>query len=160
MLTRFAAVLAQDIFLDHIARNVHIVMLVMCLGLAALADLTAAKSISRPLSDRSLARLHRYHSALSTGLILLWISGIAIIWLKTSFDVSQFSPKLMAKIAVVTLLSFNALVIGRVALGTFETYRDSSLGELRFRLRLCLQQQQRQQRQQFQQCYLSLPGAP
>ena len=124
--------------LESIARNVHIVMLVICLGIAALADLTAAKSISRPLSDRSLAKLNTYHRALTTGLIILWISGLMIIWLKTSFDVAQFSPKLMAKIFVVSILSVNAIVIGWLALGTFKEHREMRFGELRFGLRLAL----------------------
>lgn len=119
----------DPILLDSLVRNVHVTMLVVCLGLAIIADLTAAKSISRPLGDVSLKRLHRNHKALVTGLFLLWVSGAALIYTKTGFDAAQFSPKLWAKVIVVNILTLNAFVIGGMAMRTFEENRGKTFGQ-------------------------------
>lgn len=48
-------------------------------------------------------------------LCLLWITGLLIIWLDTGFDLHVIAgkPKLIAKVAVATLLSLNGYVLHR-----------------------------------------------
>lgn len=41
----------------------------------------------------------------------MWASGIALVYLRTGFDLDNFSPKLIAKIIVVAILSVNAWII-------------------------------------------------
>ena len=127
--------------IENIARLVHILMLTVCFWIVIVADMTAAKSSFKPLSGFDLKRLHTYHSALTTGLVLLWTSGIALIGLRTGFQLSEFSPKLIAKVVVVTILTINAIVIGRIALPFYERNRGKCIGDfcvsIRTRLAVC-----------------------
>ncbi|NNE86879.1 MAG: hypothetical protein HKN27_02285, partial [Silicimonas sp.] len=123
---------------ENAARMVHVLMLTLCFWLVIAADLTAAKTSIRPLNDLELSRLHRFHSALATGLVLLWISGTVLIGIKTGFDLSQFSPKLFAKVIVVTVLTANAFVIGHIALPFYEKNRGMCLGDFNAALRMPL----------------------
>ena len=119
-------------------RFVHLSMLMMCFILVFFADITAAKSTTRRLTDSDFAQLHRYHSSLVYGLILLWLSGGILIFIKTGFDLSQFSPKLYAKIFVVTVLTINAVLIGQVALPFYEKNKDKRFGDFSVSVRVGL----------------------
>lgn len=130
---------ASDLqILENIARSAHFAAMVMCFILVVSADLNAAKSAFWPLNERDFNRLHRNHAALTSGLILLWLSGLFLIWRGTAFDIAQFSPKLIAKVFVVTMLTANAVVIGRVALPFFERNKGKTFGDFSFVIRLCL----------------------
>lgn len=61
--------------------------------------------------------LQRAGAAVSVALLALWLSGAAIIWLDTGFDPARLadSPKLLAKLSVVTLLTLNGIALHRVA---------------------------------------------
>lgn len=124
--------------IEIFVRNLHLASLVVCAFLVFSADFTASKSTVRHLQEHDFQRLHRYHSLLTKGLVLFWLTGIFLIWRGTAFDPSQFSPKLIAKIIVVTLLTFNAVIIGRVALPFMERNQSLLFGELPFDIRLRL----------------------
>ncbi len=132
---------AELLIPEDFVRNVHLATLAICAWFVISADLTAAKSSFHPLSDHDFKRLHRNHKFLAWGLIVFWLSGAYLIWLGTAFDPSQFSPKLMAKITVVTVLTLNAVIIGRLVLPYIERNRTVTFGELpievRLRLALC-----------------------
>ena len=120
----------DTILLNDAARAVHLVGLAMGFGVAIIADLTAARSLTRPLDERALATLHRFHRLVTVGLLLLWASGAVLLWLRTGFDPARFSPKLLAKIGVVTLLTVNAIAIGRIGLPTMEAYQSWRFGDI------------------------------
>jgi hypothetical protein len=46
----------------------------------------------------------------------MWATGLALIYIRTGFDLAQFTPKLYSKLGVVGILTFNALLIGWVAM--------------------------------------------
>lgn len=125
-------------FLEDIARSAHLAALAMCFLLVISADLTASKSVFRPLTAGDFKRLHTNHAALASGLIILWVSGLFIIWRATAFDLAQFSPKLIAKIVVVSLLTANAFVIGKLALPYFQRNEGAVFGEFSLGVRLRL----------------------
>ena len=129
----------DPIFMADAARAVHLLGLALGLGFAIKADYFASRFVLRPISDYELASLYTYHRTISFGLALFWISGIALLWLRTGFVAENFSPKLMAKIAVVSLLTINAVLIGRYGLTTLRKSRNFRLGDLTFwrRLQLC-----------------------
>jgi hypothetical protein len=56
--------------------------------------------------------------------------------LRTGFDVAQFTPKLMVKLFVVTILTVNALAIGSAALSYVEPMVGQRLGAIDLRTRL------------------------
>lgn len=124
--------------LEEIVRWAHLSILGLCFFLVVFADLTAANSVFRPLYKGEFARLRSLHAALSAGLIVLWLTGLFLIWRGTGFDVAQFSPKLIAKITVVSLLTLNAFAIGQIALPFFERNREMMFGEFDISVRLRL----------------------
>ncbi len=112
------------------ARAVHLLGLALGFGVGLLADLAAARMLVRPLEDRDLRNLEDFHRIVTFGLVLLWASGLVLLWLRTGFDLAQFTPKLMTKIGVVLLLTMNAIAIGRIGMPTLETYQDYRFGEM------------------------------
>ena len=61
-----------------------------------------------------------------------------LIWRGTGFDIYQFSPKLIAKIVVVTILTVNAVAIGQLALPYFERNTGVTFGQFSLAVRLRL----------------------
>lgn len=117
-------------FLNDLMRATHLLGMALGFGIAVLADLFAARAVIRALDDRDIETLEILHRLVSMGLVLLWISGLALLWLRTGFDLDRFSPKLMTKVVVVVFLTANALAIGRVGLPTMRAYQSWRFGDL------------------------------
>ncbi len=120
------------------ARAVHLLGLALGFGVAIVADLSAARTLVRPLSWSEIETLERYHRMVAIGLGLFWASGLVLLWLRTGFDPENFSPKLMAKLGVVTLLTFNAALIGKIGLTAIVDWQGARFGELPMMERLRL----------------------
>lgn len=131
----------DTISIEQAARIVHISMLMMCFLIVMVADLTAAKSMSRSLTQKDLTLLHKCHGALAFGLVFFWLSGLILIEIRTGFEWAEFTPKLLAKLFVVSILTINASLIGRYALPFYEKRQGLLFGELktgeRLRLSVC-----------------------
>ncbi len=124
--------------LNDAARATHLLGLALGFGVAILADLCAARSLFRPLDDRDFETLHQYHRTVALGLMLFWASGLVLLWLRTGFQLENFSPKLMAKLGVVSLLTVNAYLIGRIGLPTMIAWQGFRYGALPLAHRLRL----------------------
>lgn len=116
--------------LNDATRAAHLFGLALGFGVAIMADLCAARSLFRPLDEHEFADLHRYHRTVAFGLALFWASGLVLLWLRTGFDPSNFSPKLVTKLCVVSLLTLNAFLIGKLGLPTMLAYAGHRFGEL------------------------------
>ncbi|MEO0945251.1 MAG: hypothetical protein AAFY06_10480 [Pseudomonadota bacterium] len=128
----------DETLINDVARAAHLLGLALGFGSAILADLCAARSLIRPLDDHDFETLHRYHRTVAFGLMLFWASGLVLLWLRTGFDPAQFSPKLMAKLGVVALLTVNAYLIGRIGLPTMQAWFGYRYGALPLTHRLRL----------------------
>lgn len=128
----------EGVLLLDAARAAHIMGLAAGLGLAFCADILAVRALFVPVSGRDVWLLGVLHRVILGGLALLWLSGLYILYLRTGFDPAQFTPKLMAKLAVVTLLSLNAASISRVALPAFASQQGRTFGTFPAALRLRL----------------------
>lgn len=122
--------------INDVARAVHLLGMALGFGVAFIADLLAARAMVRPLKDHELRMLHSFHKVVSFGLLLLWTSGLVLLWLRTGFQSENFSPKLMTKIGVVLLLTANAIAIGRIGLPTMYAYQSWRFGDLPLSIRL------------------------
>ncbi|MGH6627797.1 MAG: hypothetical protein ACRECD_14875 [Burkholderiaceae bacterium] len=60
--------------------------------------------------------LSKAANAATTALTALWISGLAVIWLDTRFDLTVLAskPKLLAKLTIVTVLTLNGIALHRL----------------------------------------------
>lgn len=69
---------------------------------------------ARPRIEAAL--LHKAGTAVTAALLVLWCTGLAVIWIDTAFEwtVLVAKPKLLAKMTVVTLLTLNGLALHQV----------------------------------------------
>ena len=102
--------------LNDAARTFHLVGLALGLGAAIMADTTAFAWLKRPLKQAEIQALQRYHHAVTVGLLIFWFSGVVILSIKTGFEAQNFSAKLVMKLCVVAVLTFNAVLIARIGL--------------------------------------------
>ncbi len=91
----------------------HLMGLVMGLGGALLLDFTIlTRGIIKPVSHYTIHQLHLLSRAVSLGLIVLWVTGIALIWLNWQIKPDYIeNPKLWAKIIIVMILTLNGILI-------------------------------------------------
>ncbi|MEX0339789.1 MAG: hypothetical protein AB3N11_12210 [Arenibacterium sp.] len=127
-----------DPFLIDAARAVHLIGLAVGFGLAICADVLAAKSVFAPIARRDVDLLQLLHRAILAGLVLLWSSGLVLLYVRTGFDLAAFSPKLAFKLGVVLLLTANAFVIGRFALPVYRANAGRRFGEITLTTRMRL----------------------
>ncbi len=127
------AVLFESLpLIEPYVRDAHILAIMFCLFLAALADSKAAKMFFEPLNPWDVETLEHYHLLLSFGLVILWATGIYLAFHATSGNLANISPKLMAKFAVVTILTTNAMMIGSFALPLMQRFEGVRLGDMPF----------------------------
>ncbi len=98
------------------ATYVHLAAMAAGLGAVIFADTTILRRMLRPTSRHQVAIIDHAHGLITVALVLLWVSGLAIIWLKTGFDVAKFSPKLITKLATVSMLTVTAVAMSKFAL--------------------------------------------
>lgn len=119
----------DSVFLLDAARGAHLMGLAVGFGLALCADILALKFVFRPIEQRDVWLMRLMLRIILAGLAVLWAPGLYILFIRTGLDPAQFSPKLIAKLIVVTLLSINALIIGVYALPCFEKKVGHRFGE-------------------------------
>ncbi len=118
--------------INDAARAIHLLGLALGFGVAIMADLKATRMLIRPLDAREIDTLHAYHRTVALGLALFWASGLVLIWLRTGFQPENFSPKLLAKLGIVTLLTVNAIMIGRIGLAALDRWYGFRFGAIPF----------------------------
>lgn len=102
--------------LIDMATFVHLAAMATGLGAVVFADTTILRRIARRTTRRQMAVIDHAHGLIAVALVLLWLSGLAIIGVKTGFDFAQFSPKLIAKLATVSMLTVTAIAMSQFAL--------------------------------------------
>ncbi|MEQ6203968.1 hypothetical protein ABMC88_13010 [Sulfitobacter sp. HNIBRBA2951] len=116
----------DPIFIDLI-RYTHLLSLVLGMGPALYYDLRSLHRIRQPVSQTDLDELRRIHNIVSVACVGMWLSGAALIWVRTQFDLSEFSPKLWCKVAVVSTLTVNATVLSIFVIPTLERIKGSRI---------------------------------
>ncbi len=124
--------------LHDAARFGHFVGLALGLGLGLYADSSFLNILSRPLGEEYLVSLRRIHGYVTLALVFLWTSGLFLLHARTGFDPAAITPKLLTKLAVVTMLTINAALIGTVALPLFARSIGRRFSELPLSWRLRL----------------------
>lgn len=123
------------VYVDMI-RYVHLLCVAIGFGASFLADIHVLGRLGSKITDGTLETLHHYHKIVWTALILMWITGLLLIYVRTGFVLSNFSPKLFVKIGTVSLLTINAILIGRLAMPMVEGHVGRSLINLPFSLKV------------------------
>lgn len=96
-----------------IIKVIHLVAIVMGLGGAVLLDITILmRGVIRPVSQFTIHQAEVLSRFVSAGLVLLWASGIGLIWVNYMGKHEYLSnQKLWAKIAIVLILTINGIVV-------------------------------------------------
>ena len=102
--------MSSPLFID-LTLGVHLLFVVVGMGPALYFDLRSVHKMATPLTPADVEELHRIHAIVSAACIGLWITGACLIWVRTGFDLNAFSPKLWAKVIVVSTLTLNAGVL-------------------------------------------------
>jgi len=98
------------------ATFVHLAAMAAGCGAVVFADSTLLRRPSRPFGRGQLAVIEHAHGIITIALVLLWLSGLALLGLKIGFDPARFSPKLVTKLGTVTMLTVTAVAMACYAL--------------------------------------------
>lgn len=120
----------EDTFVDGV-RGLHLLFLALGMGAAFYLDFRTLTGLSRIIRKQDIAEIERIHRFVSVALAGLWVTGLTLIWIRTSFDPGQFSPKLWCKLAIVTGMTLNAIVIGTKILPIMHAQLGRRLIDLR-----------------------------
>lgn len=104
----------QD-FIDLI-RISHLFFFALGMGAGLYFDVRALRRINTAFTQDDIAGFNQVHNFVVFAVFGLWITGIMMIYIRTGFNVSEFTPKLWMKLIVVTVLTANAFSIGRIVL--------------------------------------------
>lgn len=118
--------MTPDLLLDAI-RGPHLLAVILGMGAALYLDLRTLHKISRPLSVHDLDEVRRIHFIVTMAFVVIWASGVGLIWYRTEFLVEMFSPKLWSKLIVVTVLTANAIVLAAFVLPSLIRYVGTPL---------------------------------
>lgn len=99
--------------LRSLLRLVHFLGLALGLGTATFLDLMILRFMLRGRIRKQQLNIFTFGShAVTVGLVLLWLSGIAFLWLYSAVDPDMLAnPKIWAKVAVVWVLTLNAVYL-------------------------------------------------
>jgi hypothetical protein len=125
------------IFTDIVV-GLHLVCFAVGLGIAFYADMRFARRLFLPVRASDIRELEKVHRFIGAALIFLWVTGLGLLYIRTGFDPDAFSPKLVLKLLVVSLLSANAILLGKLALPLIRIAEGRSISVLPFRHRLIL----------------------
>jgi hypothetical protein len=120
----------NDPVLIDLIRYAHLLCLALGMGPALYYDLRSMHRIRKIISQNDLDELHRIHNIVSIACIGLWLSGAALIWVRTQFDFSEFSPKLWSKVVVVTILTANAMMLKFFVIPTLARFKGSRIVDI------------------------------
>ena len=115
-----------QVFIDA-ARYAHILAVAIGFGAAFLADYHIISRIGRPIDDDLTTTLHLCHSVIWKMVFAMWVTGLVLIQIRTSFLSANFTPKLICKVLTVAILTGNALLISKIAVPLVEKNRGRSL---------------------------------
>ena len=121
-----------------IIRFGHVIGIALGLGLAIYADGRFLRALSAPIRAVELENLRAIHAHVVVAMALLWVTGLALLYARTGFSLSEFAPKLYYKVGVVSVLTLNAALIARKAMPKLEDHVGLSFIEMPLAVRMQL----------------------
>lgn len=120
-------------FSIDILRAAHLVCFAAGMGTALYFDFHSFRTIRDPLHPSDVKNLERIHIWISAAFACMWVTGMTLIYIRTAFDISMFSPKLWLKIILMTLLIWNARKVGTAIIPMLQRNAGRSLAQLSVR---------------------------
>ncbi|WP_298966841.1 hypothetical protein [uncultured Roseibium sp.] len=108
-------------FTVDMVRLAHVFTVACGLGGAIATDVFVLKNLKTPLTEQSIQTIKFFHVLIGIVLIPLWISGLLLVYIKTGFELAQFTPKLSFKLMIVSVLTANGLLLGPTAISMIQS---------------------------------------
>lgn len=105
-----------DIIVSDLLRLAHLLAVAVGFGVAVETEIFMLKRRRTTVSAGMMSGLKHRHSVILYALGAMWVTGAALVALRTGFLFDAFTPKLWAKVTVVTILSVNAMFVAQVAM--------------------------------------------
>ncbi|MEM9852081.1 MAG: hypothetical protein AAF761_08785 [Pseudomonadota bacterium] len=105
-----------DIIVSDLLRLAHLLAVAVGFGVAVETEIFMLKRRRTTVSPGMMSGLKHRHSVILYALGAMWVTGAALVALRTGFLLEAFTPKLWAKVTVVTILSVNAMFVAQVAM--------------------------------------------
>jgi len=126
----------ENLLALDLIRGTHLLFMAAGLGPALYFDLRTVHRIAHPIDRADIDELNRIHKVISFACVGLWATGALLIWFRTGFQLSEFSPKLWNKIVVVSVLTVNAVVLSRAVIPLLTRYEGSRMVDMPVRVLL------------------------
>ncbi|MCZ4354859.1 hypothetical protein OO012_18690 [Rhodobacteraceae bacterium KMM 6894] len=111
-------------------RATHLVLFAAGMGTGLYCDFRMLRMFRDPIGSSEISSLSNVHSWVSLAFCGLWATGVTLIYVRTDFDLSTFSPKLWLKLGIMSILLANSILISRVVLPILDANSGRSLAEL------------------------------
>jgi hypothetical protein len=103
-------------YLIDTIRFTHLIFFALGMGSGLYFDLHALTHINKPFTKDDIVHFGKAHIIVFTAVFGLWLSGVFLIYIRTGFVISEFTPKLWVKLIIVSVLTLNAISIGLTVL--------------------------------------------
>ena len=118
----------SSVLLDA-ARVVHLFSMAVAIGTVAFTDYSMLRRVQEPIRTGWAQFLARTHFFVVWVTVVIWLSGLCLIWFRTEFQIEAFTAKLWVKLLVVSLLVLTAsgirhLVVPLIVKGAGGTMLD------------------------------------
>ncbi|MGE8360042.1 hypothetical protein [Pseudomonas sp.] len=117
---------------------VHLIACCVAIGMVLTSDFALIRELLRGEKShlQDTRHMQNLQSTVSNALLLLWLTGIALIWLDVSSNGLSYllNPKLQVKVAIVMLLTFNGMVLHHWVLPALQ--KAGSLLNVQFSMRM------------------------
>ncbi len=118
-----------ELFTD-LVRVTHFIGFAIGIGAAVFLEGLVLSRARVAIEEEELALIEHGHRLILMALGVLWISGLALVGLKTGFDPALITGKMQAKMWIVAALTANAFVIAWVVTPLLRDALYSSLSDM------------------------------
>lgn len=119
----------SDTLIDLI-RALHLLCFAAGMGTGLYFDMRSMRTMGQPIKQADITALRDIHHWITAAFGGLWVTGLALVYIRTGLDWANVSPKLVVKLYVMTCMLINARAIGRYVMPLMER----SVGEALFQL--------------------------
>ncbi len=122
----------DELLLTDCLRYAHILSVAVGLGTSFMADLHVLTRLHGRVTEGLIRTLETYHKIVWVALFGMWMTGLALVYIRTGFELANFTPKLFSKLFIVSTLTLNAMVIGNLAMPALKAALGRSILQLPF----------------------------
>ncbi len=116
--------------LVDLIRAMHLLCFAAGMGTGLYFDLRTMRTMDKEIAEADVTALHDIHMWIMGAFGGLWVTGLALVYIRTGFSWSEVSPKLFVKLYVMTFMLINARAIGRYVMPVMERSVGSALFDL------------------------------